>query len=183
MNVEPACEQQTLWASKNFEKVKTIIFAGAWTRYLDLKLFKLESRNVYEIEISQMIKSMLAQKKKVVFFDQIPLCSELDGFYGRRFSLKNLFMNEAEERQKVTATCGVESEKANKHFKTLVEKNGVKFISTLADFQKQVGPMPFYENLYLYKDGGHLNQEGAVFLGKWAGKNSETFKDLFQNNH
>ncbi len=180
LQADPPCIEQILWASKNIQKYKTIIFAGAWTRYVDAKLFKKEIRDLYELELSKMIEKMSAQKKKVILFDQISLCPNLDRFYGQRFSVKGLFMNETEGRKNVIETCGVESDKANLHFKELVEKSGAQFVSALSDFQKQVGPMPFYEDLYLYKDGGHLNLQGSQLLGKWSGKNSDTLKNLFQ---
>jgi peptidoglycan/LPS O-acetylase OafA/YrhL len=180
LKIKNECEDQIVWASKNFNRFQTIIFAGAWTRYFDPKVFTPEMENLYEEQISIMLSEISSQKKKIFFFDQIPLCPGLDDFYGRKFSLRNTVMNETEERKKVIASCGSESNRANLHFKQLVEKNGAQFVSTLADFQNQVGPMPFYEDLYLYKDGGHLNEEGSIFLGKWTGENSETFKNLFR---
>lgn len=182
LDVEAPCAEQILWASENIWKYDTVVFAGAWTRYLDLELFEKKKRNLFEDEISKMLAEMSLQNKKSIFFDQIPLCRELDSFYESRFSFKNLFMNEIEARKKVVASCGFDSDRANAHFKVLVEKNGGKFVSTLSEFQAQVGPMPFYREMYFYKDGGHLNQQGSAYLGKWSGQNSEILKSLFQES-
>lgn len=179
---EPSCIDQINWAYKNANRFQTIIFAGAWTRYLNSELFDKDAISGYQQELPRMISQLRAQNKKVLFFEQIPLCSGLEHFYGVRFSVKSSMMNEAEERQKVLNTCGRASDEANLHFKTIVEKSGAVFVPVLADFQSQVSKMPFYNDEYFYKDGGHLNQIGSQYLGQWSGAHSQMLKNLARRN-
>lgn len=178
IELESACIEQITWASKNIDRFNTVIIAGAWTRYLDPQVFSKKTQTFYETELSAMVSRLVSKEKRVIFFEQIPLCSELDSFYGNRFSMKNILINEPEERQKVVAACGLESDKANLYFKTLVEKSGAEFVPALADFQEKISKMPFYGDEYFYKDGGHLNQTGSQFMGNWSGLHSVKLKGL-----
>lgn len=155
------CANQIEYISKNFNKYDVFVMAGAFSSYIygsaQPDSFKFLS------EFENTLKFLSQHDKKVVIMGDIPI--------DRSGAIPLLIRHEiiSSESQTLRRRINMKFDNnAEGMIRSLAAKYpNVYYFDTNSNIFSNIKTLPFYNGVLIYKDSGHLNQNGSELLAKY----------------